>query len=127
MFLRFYQEYFMNLTEFAKLPPAKIKGIPMIRYVGGGFTGAMGASKVMDTEDLEGRLARGMKDDEIEKLVETESGEKLVDKYINKKFNEGKHVERMSGGVFNRKLPNGNWSKAIQFDPHTGQQLPGQL
>lgn len=117
----------MNLTEFAKLPPARVKGVPMIRFLGGGFTGAMGGSKVMDTEDLEGKLAKGMKDDEIDKLVETESGEKLVDRYINKKYKEGKHVERMSGGVFNRKLPDGRWSRTTQFDPHTGSQLSGEF
>jgi Zn ribbon nucleic-acid-binding protein len=112
----------MNLQE--KIAYWRKNGFPAIRCIGTGFTGAGKGTAVMDEDDLEARLAKGMKDEEIDNLAETESGEKLIDKYINKKYKEGKHVERMSGGVFNRKKPNGDWSRTTQFDPHTGLAIP---
>ena len=88
-----------------------------------GCTGA-GGKKNLTNEELEGKLSAGMKDDEIDQLMETKQGEAVVDKYINRKYKEGKHIEEMTGGTFNRKLPNGDLSKAYTVDHKTGAILP---
>ena len=88
-----------------------------------GSTGA-GGKKGLTNETLEGKLSAGMKDDEIDQLMETKQGEAVVDKYINRKYSEGKHISEMTDGAFNRKLPNGDLVKNYQIDHSTGAILP---
>jgi len=95
----------------------------LIQWACEGGTGA-GGKKNLTNEELEGKLSAGMKDDEIDQLMETKQGEAVVDKYINRKYKEGKHIEEMTGGTFNRKLPNGDLSKAYTVDHSTGAILP---
>jgi hypothetical protein len=111
----------MTLEEFKKRPPALNPGIPTV------FWNCSGATRKGDVgitaDELEAKLAKGMPNDEIDKLIETKKGENCVDNYLKKKHAEGKHVERMTGGDYNHRLPNGNFCRNTQFDPKTGKPV----
>lgn len=104
-------------AEYAKKYPKDTRPLPFI-ITATGFN--VGGIRIEDPSDLEGQLAKGMSNDMIEQMAESTSGEKILDKYINKKYTEGKRIEDETNGVFNRKLPNGNLSRTIQFDQATG-------
>lgn len=111
----------MTIEEFKKLPKAKTPGIPMVFWACSGATRS--GDKGMTADELEAKLDKGMSNDEIDKLIETKKGENCVDNYIKKKHSEDRHVERITNGEYNHKLPNGNFCKNYQFDPHTGKPV----
>lgn len=108
----------MNLEEFKKLPPAINPGIPMVIWATVGATRS--GDRGMTADELEAKLAKGMQSNEIDKLIETKRGENCVDNYIRKKHSEDKHVERLTNGDYNHKLPDGRLCKNFQFDQKTG-------
>jgi hypothetical protein len=71
-------------------------------------TGGASNSGIGDASHLRERLVKGMKNEEIDDLIETQSGEAVVNQYINEQHHRGKIIASETNNLFTRELPNGD-------------------
>lgn len=82
--------------------------------------------RILDGRDLKIALGIGLVPSEVDRLANTDRGEKIMDEYLNLQHKAGKLVKERSSGVFDKERPNGDWEKEFEMNKETTSAFKGR-
>lgn len=109
----------MSFTEYEKFNNKCDCGFKLKRtYTSPSLTNV---STSGDVNAFREKLVEGINEQELDRFLSTDKGEKMAKAYVNLKKKEGDLVKERSAGIFDDIEADGRWAKSFAIDDETGK------